>query len=97
MITNPEWQKSKTEPYFHQISVSCIEQLSECMKGIDIEDMGCCTCFKIQKILCDEIDDPEFLEFALENLDELLSYIESGKAIIRIHRNITGKMWLGVD
>ncbi len=31
-----------------------------------------------------EIDDPEFLEFAIENLDELFSYIINGNLIIRI-------------
>ncbi|MCP4370560.1 MAG: hypothetical protein GY797_20970 [Deltaproteobacteria bacterium] len=43
----------------------------------------------------DEIDDPEFLDFAIENIDELLSYIESGRINIRIHRDITGEMWFG--
>ncbi len=47
-------------------------------------------------MLSDEIDDPEFLEFAIENLSGLLSYIESGRINIRIHRDITGEMWFGV-
>ncbi|ODS31263.1 MAG: hypothetical protein SCARUB_03607 [Candidatus Scalindua rubra] len=47
--------------------------------------------FKIEKqILTDEIDDPEFLEFAIDNFSELLSYIESGRVNIRVHRDITG-------
>ena len=50
----------------------------------------------MQEILSDEIDDHKFLEFAIENLDELLSYIESGRVNIRIHRDITGEMWFGV-
>ena len=35
--------------------------------------------------------------FAVENISELLSYIESGRVNIRIHRDITGEMWFGVD
>ena len=41
MITNPDWLKAKTKPYFHQISLECVEKLVECMEGIDIEDMDC--------------------------------------------------------
>jgi hypothetical protein len=66
------------------------------MEGIDIENLDCNTCLKMQEILSDEIDDPEFLEFAIENLSGLLSYIESGRINIRIHRDITGEMWFGV-
>ncbi len=66
------------------------------MESIDIEDLDCNTCLKMQEILSDEIDDPEFLEFAIENLSELISYIESGRINIRICRDITGEMWFGV-
>ncbi len=97
MITNPDWLKAKIKPYCHQILQDCIEKLVECMKGIDIEEMDCDTCLKIQEILCDEIDDAEFLEFAIDNLDELTSYIINGNLNIRIHRHITGEMWFGVD
>ncbi len=90
MITNPEWLKPKEKPYFHQISMDCIEKLVDCMEGIDIEDMDCVTCFKMQEMLNDEIDDPEFLNFAIDNISELLSYIESGRVNVRIHRDITG-------
>ncbi len=44
----------------------------------------------MQEILTDEIDDPEFLEFAIENLEELLTHIFNGNLNIRIHRDITG-------
>ena len=27
MIVNPEWLKPKEKPYFHQISLDCIEKL----------------------------------------------------------------------
>ncbi len=67
------------------------------MKSIDIEEMDCDTCIKTQEILSDEIDDPEFLEFAIENLDELFSYIINGNLNIRIHRDVTGEIWFGVD
>jgi hypothetical protein len=60
------------------------------MESIDIEDMDCDTCLKMQEILSDEIDDPEFLEFAIDNLSELLSYITTDNLNIRIHRDITG-------
>ncbi len=32
----------------------------------------------MQEILSDEIDDEEFLEFAIDNLEELSSYIING-------------------
>ncbi len=96
MITNPSWLKSKVKPYFHQISLGCIEELVEYMESNDIEEMDCDTCLIMQEILSDEIDDPEFLEFAIENLDELFTYVINGNLNIRIHRDITGEMWFGV-
>jgi hypothetical protein len=43
------------------------------------------TTFKIQRqVLTDEIDDPEILEFAIENLDELFSFIINGILKINI-------------
>ncbi len=90
MIVNPEWLKPKEKPYFHQISLNCIEKLVECMEGIDIEEMDRDTCFKMHEILRGEIDDPEFLEFAIENYSEIL--LQCGRStysIIRIHRDIT--------
>ena len=39
----------------HQISMDCIDKLIECMESIDIEDMDCDTCFKMQEILGDEV------------------------------------------
>ncbi len=50
-----------------------------------------------QEILSDEIDDEEFLEFAIENIDELFSYIINGNLNIMIHRDITGDMWFGAN
>ncbi len=43
-----------------------------------------------------EIDDLEFLTFAIENISELFVYIATGRVNIRIHRDITGEMWFGV-
>ncbi len=52
---------------------------------------------KIEKqILVDEFDDPEFLEFAIENYSEMFGDINTGRMSIRIHRDIEGKMWFGV-
>ena len=68
----------------------------EGMEGIDIEEMDCDTCLKMQEILRDEIDDPEFLAFAIENYSEIFGYINTGRVNIRIHRDIEGKMWFGV-
>ncbi len=59
MINNPDWLKPEGSAYFHQISQDCIRKLVECMEGIDIEDMDCDTCIKMQEILSDEIDDPD--------------------------------------
>ncbi len=43
------------------------------------------TSSKIEKqILVDEIDDPEFLNFAVENISELFGYIATGRMNIRI-------------
>ncbi len=50
----------------------------------------------MQEILRDEIDDREFLEFAIDNFCEMFEYINTGRVNIRIHRDITGKMWFGV-
>ncbi len=54
------------------------------------------TCFKMQEILSDEIDDLEFLEFAIDNFLELFGYINTGRVNIRIHRDTEGEMWFGV-
>ncbi len=39
------------------------------------------------------IDDPGFLEFAIENFSEMIGYIAIVNLNIRIHRDITGEMW----
>ena len=77
--------------------MGCIEEIAAYIEDNDIEEMDCDTCLKMQEILSDEIEDEELLEFAIDNLDELSSYIINGKLNIRIHRDITGEMWFGVD
>jgi hypothetical protein len=95
-MPTPDWQKSKIKPYFHQLSPECIEEIAVFMEGITTDEMNCDTCLIIQEILCDEIEDEEFLDFVIENLDELLSYIAKGNLNIRIHRDIAGEMWFVV-
>jgi hypothetical protein len=86
MILNPEWLKPKEKPYFHQISMNCLEKLVDCIAKLNKGEIDADTSCQIEKqILTDEIQDPEFLEFAIDNLNELLSYIDSGKINIRIH------------
>ena len=46
-----------------------VERIGKCNK----EEIDCDTLYKIQKqILIDEIDDEEFLEFAIENFSEMM-------------------------
>ncbi len=93
MILNPEWHKPKEKPYFHQISLDCIEKLVACIERFNKGEIDADTSFKITKqILEDEIDDPEFLEFAIENYSEMFGYINTGRVSIRIHRDIEGKI-----
>ncbi len=45
MILNPEWLKPKEKPYFHQISMDCLEKLVDCIgrfnKGKIDADTSC--------------------------------------------------------
>ena len=98
MITNPDWQEPKVKPYHYQLSLDCIEKLVDCIGQFNKDNLDCDNAFIMQKeILSDEIEDEEFLNFAIENLEELSSYIINGNLNIRIHRVITGEMWFGVD
>jgi hypothetical protein len=79
-----------------QISLDCIEILVECIERFNKGEIDADTSFKISKqILVNEFDDPEFLEFAIENYSEMFGYINTGRVNIRIHRDIEGKMWFG--
>jgi hypothetical protein len=89
--------KPKEKPYFHQISRDCIEKLVKCIERVNKGEIDADTSSKIEKqILEDEIDDPEFLNFAIEHYSEMFGYINTGRVNIRIHRDIEGKMWFGM-
>ncbi len=97
MITNPEWHKSKIKPYLHQISLDCLSKLVECIAKFNKGEIDTDTSCKLEKqILEDEIQDTEFLNFAVENISELFGYLATGRVNIRICRDITGEMWFGV-
>jgi hypothetical protein len=44
------------------------------MENIDTEEMDCDTCFIMQEILSDEIEDAEFLEFGIKIFSEMMVY-----------------------
>ena len=97
MILNPEWHKPKEKPYFHQISMDCLEKLVDCIGRFNKGEIDADTSCQIEKqILTDEIQDQELLNFAVENMHELFGYINTGRVNIRICRDITGEMWFGV-
>jgi hypothetical protein len=61
MIVNPEWLKPKEKPYFHQISLDCIEKLVKCIERFNKGKIDADTSLKISKqILVDEFNDEEF-------------------------------------
>ena len=97
MILSPEWLKPKEKPYFHQISLNCLAKLVKCIKRFNKGEIDADTSCQIEKqILTDEIDDPELLNFAVENISELFGYLATGRINIRICRDITGLMWVGL-
>ncbi len=56
MILNPEWLKPKEKPYFHQISMDCLEKLVKCIERFNKDEIDADTSWKIEKrILTDEI------------------------------------------
>jgi hypothetical protein len=56
MIPNPEWLKPKEKPYFHQISLDCIEKLVECIERFNKGEIDADNSCQIEKqILTDEI------------------------------------------
>jgi len=50
-------------------------------------EMDCVTCLIMQKILSDEIEDEELLDFAIENLSEMMGYSTKETLIKRIVQN----------
>ncbi len=74
-----------------------LEKLVDCIGRFNKGEIDADTSCQIEKqILTDEIDDPEFLNFAVYNISELFGYIATGRVNIRICRDITGKIWFGV-
>ncbi len=62
MINNPEWLKPKEKPYFHQISMDCIEKLVDCQGKFNKGEIDADTSCQIEKqILTDEIQEQSFL------------------------------------
>jgi len=95
--TSVDRLRPKEKPYFHQISLDCIEKLVKCIERFNKAEINTDTSSKIEKqILEDEFDDPEFLNFAIENYSKMFGYINTARVNIRIHRDIEGKMWFGV-
>ncbi len=91
MILNPEWHKSKEKPYFHQISMDCLEKLVNCQGKFNKGKIDADTSSKMfEQILTDEIQDTELLNFAVEHISELFGYLATGRVNIRIHRDIEG-------
>jgi hypothetical protein len=61
MIVNPDWFKPKEKPYFHQISLDCIDKLVRCIERFNKGEIDADTSFKISKqILVDEFEDTEY-------------------------------------
>ncbi len=98
MINNPEWKKPGINTYIHQVSLDCIKYLVGCLEQLKKDEIDGNTCFEIQRqILIDEIGDHVFLDFAIENLGEMIGYIVDGNLNIRILKSITGEIWFGVS
>ncbi len=71
--------------------MDCLEKLVDCIGRFNKGEIDADTTCQIEKqILTDEIDDPELLNFAVENISELFGYLATGRVNIRIHRDITG-------
>ncbi len=49
MITNPEWLKPKEKPYFHQISMDCLEKLVDCIAKFNKGEIDADTSCQIEK------------------------------------------------
>lgn len=98
MITNPGWNKYEKRAYFHQLSKDCISKLKEVLTALSECKTDIETAFRLyEQILKDDISDSEFLNFALENLNELSSYLAEGNLNIRIHRNDVDEIWFDVE
>ncbi len=98
MITKSDWIQPEESGYFHQFSPDCILELTDVVMALSTGKIDVETAFrKYGQILSDEIDDPEFLAFAVGNLNELSSHVAKGAMNIRIHRNDVDEIWFDVD
>ncbi len=98
MITKSDWAQPEEGEYFHQISPDCISKLTEVVTALSNGNVDVETAFRMyEKILKDEINDPELLSFAIVNINKLSSYIAKGKVNIRIHRNDVDELWFDAD
>ncbi len=98
MITKSDWIQPEENAYFHQISSDCISKLAEVVTALSKGKVDVEATFRMyEKILSNEISDPQFLSFAIGNINELSSYIAKGKVNIRIHRNDVDELWFDVD
>ncbi len=74
--------------------MDCLEKLVDYIGKFNKGEIDADTSCQIEKkILTDEIQDTEFLNFAVDNISELFGYLATGRVNIRIHRDITGEMW----
>ncbi len=56
--------------------MDCLEKLVDCIGRFNKGEIDADTSCQIEKqILVDEIDDPEFLEFAIENYSKMMCYV----------------------
>ena len=59
MIVNPDWLEPEEKPYFHQISLDCIEKLVNCIERFNKGKIDADTSSKIEKqIHVGAFDDP---------------------------------------
>ncbi len=74
--------------------MDCLEKLVDCIGGFNKGEIDADTSCQIEKqILTDEIQDPELLNFAVENISELFGYLATGRVNIRISQVRCGLGW----
>ncbi len=49
MILNPDWLNPKEKPYFHQISMDCLEKLVDCIGRFNKGEIDADTSCQIEK------------------------------------------------
>ncbi len=63
--------------------MDCLEKLVDCIAKFNKGEIDADTSCQIEKqILNDEIQDTEFLNFAVENISELFGYLATGRVNI---------------